>query len=146
MAGANFGSSSDGDDELLSGINVTPLVDVVLVLLIIFLMTAPVIYQSAIQVQLPRTVTADPQDAKNPTPFQFTVTREGNVLWKDKAVEWSSLGEQLRKALGQTAEATAVIQADQAAQHGAVVRLMDTLRQAGIFKFALSVQPASTPQ
>jgi biopolymer transport protein ExbD len=48
------GAFDSGDDELIAGINVTPLVDVVLVLLVIFLITAPVIYQSAIKVQLPK--------------------------------------------------------------------------------------------
>ncbi len=59
MAG-NFGGS---DDNFFADINITPLVDVVLVLLIIFMITAPVLYQSAIQVQLPKTKSGDSPNA-----------------------------------------------------------------------------------
>jgi biopolymer transport protein ExbD len=135
MAG-NFGGASD---EMISGINVTPLVDVVLVLLVIFLMTAPVIYQSAIHVQLPKASTGE-TGAKSP--LDFSITREGEVHWGKDVVSWEQLAERL-STLGPSASAeTATISADQATPHGTVVRLMDALRQAGLTRFALSVDSA----
>lgn len=134
MAG---GFSALDDDEPISGINVTPLVDVVLVLLIIFLITAPVIYQSAIKVQLPKARTGE--EAQK-SPYNFTITKEGSVLWDKEQMDWDTLGKKLA-ALGTAAsDQTAMISADEATPHGSVIRLMDTLRQAGLNRFALNVE------
>jgi biopolymer transport protein ExbD len=126
---------NSSDDELFSGINVTPLVDVVLVLLVIFLMTAPVIYQSAIKVQLPK---ARSGEATEKTPYQFTVTKDGGVMWDQKPVDWETLEKKLA-AMGTAGEQTAMISADQQTPHGSVIRLMDTLRRVGLTRFALNV-------
>ncbi len=136
MAGS-FGGS---DDEVISGINVTPLVDVVLVLLVIFLMTAPVIYQSAIKVQLPKAKSGEQAEK---SPLNFAITKEGEVFWDKEQLSWEVLGQRL-SALGATAgDQTAIISADQTTPHGTVVRLMDTLRQAGLTRFALNVETQS---
>ncbi len=132
-------SSSSGEDEVISAINVTPLVDVVLVLLVIFLITAPVIYQSAIKVQLPK---AKSGEQSQKTPFHFTLTKEGQLSWDKETVDWEALGKRLSTMGPDLAEQTAIISADQATQHGTVIRLMDVLRQAGLTKFALSVESA----
>ena len=135
MAG-DFGGS---DEELFSGINVTPLVDVVLVLLVIFLMTAPVIYQSALKVQLPKALTGENQEK---SPLRFTLSRDGQLSWGEEAVSWEELPARL-KALGPAAsQESATLSADQATPHGTVVRLMDLLRQAGITRFGLNVDGA----
>ena len=133
MAGG-FGGS---DDEAISGINVTPLVDVVLVLLVIFLMTAPVLYQSAIKVQLPKASTGE---EASKSPLNFTLNAAGDVFWNNEQLSWDALGVKL-KALGeQSAETTAMISADQTTPHGNVIRLMDVLRQYGLTRFALNVE------
>ena len=130
------------DDDLISGINVTPLVDVVLVLLIIFLITAPVIYQSAIKVQLPKAKTGE--EAQK-SPLNFVITKEGEVLWDQKKVDWDTLGQRLGAMGAQAADQTAIISADQATPHGTVIRLMDALRQAGMVRFALNVEAPAGP-
>lgn len=133
------GSSSFGgnDDEMISGINVTPLVDVVLVLLVIFLMTAPVIYQSAIKVQLPK---AKSGETAEKSPLNFTITREGSVSWGQETVDWPELGRRLAALGAKAGEESAIISADEATPHGVVIRLMDTLRQSGLTRFALNVE------
>lgn len=137
--GAGFGS----DDEVISGINVTPLVDVVLVLLVIFLMTAPVLYQSAIKVQLPKAATGE-EAAKSP--LNFTVNAAGEVFWNSDRLTWEALAERL-KALGpQSSEQTAMISADQTTPHGNVIKLMDALRSHGLTRFALNVESQSAPK
>lgn len=130
------GGFSTNEEEVFSGINITPLVDVVLVLLVIFLMTAPVIYQSAIKVQLPKAKSGE-QNEKSP--FQFTLTREGNVAWDKEQLDWDSLGKRLAGIDNQAGDQTAVISADEATPHGTVVKLMDMLRQAGLTRFAMNV-------
>jgi biopolymer transport protein ExbD len=133
MAGS-FGSS---DDDFISGINVTPLVDVVLVLLIIFMITAPILYQSAIKVQLPKAKTGE-QSQKSP--LAFSLSKEGALAWGKETIDWKTLGQRL-SAMGERAtQETAIISADEATPHGTVIRLMDSLRQAGLTRFALNVE------
>lgn len=140
MAG---GFESGHADEPISAINITPLVDVVLVLLVIFLMTAPVLYQSAIKVQLPKAATGESAEK---TPFNFTITREGQVLWDKETMDWSAIAKRLTSLGEKVFEQTAIISADESTPHGAVIRLMDTLRQAGLTRFALNVDaPAHAP-
>lgn len=131
------GGADFDQDEPISAINVTPLVDVVLVLLVIFMLTAPVIYQSAIKVKLPQAETAQNQEK---SPLEFTVTREGKVSWNKKEMSWEQLESELKSLGEQTANETAIVTADQATEHGQVVRLMDLLRKTGLTRFALSVE------
>jgi biopolymer transport protein ExbD len=134
MAGS-FGSS--GDDDIISGINVTPLVDVVLVLLIMFIMAAPAMYQSAIRIQLPKAMTGGQSEK---SPLMFSISKDGTLSWDQKPLDWTVLPARL-KALGNAiAQETAIISADEGISHGTVVRLMDELRQAGLTRFALSVE------
>ncbi len=135
MAGGNFGGA---EDDYVSGINVTPLVDVVLVLLVIFLMTAPVLYQSAIKVQLPKAKTGDSNPEKNP--LNFTISKEGKVLWDKTEVDWNTLAQKVSEVVAKNPDQAALISADEATPHGTVVKLMDTLRQAGLTRFALNVE------
>ena len=139
MAGGGFSS----DDDLIGGINVTPLVDVVLVLLIIFMITAPAIYQSAIKVDLPKARSGETTEA---SPLQFALSADGTLNWNRQPQAWEGLEDRLRakkselEAKGSSElQQTAAISADQKTPHGTVVRLMDALRQAGFTRFALNV-------
>src|SRR5690242_17336030 len=119
------GTFGGGDEDYVSGINVTPLVDVVLVLLVIFMVTAPVIYQSAIKVQLPKARSGEQSQAQGP--LQFTIARDGTVSWDNQPVDWSTLGARLAEVMAKNPEQTAIISADEATPHGAVIKLMDAL-------------------
>jgi biopolymer transport protein ExbD len=137
---SSFGAASD--DDLIAGINVTPLVDVVLVLLVIFLITAPVLYQSAIKVQLPKAKSGEQAEK---SPLSFTISKEGDVLWGSDKVDWMALSARLAETMKTNPDQTAVISADEATPHGAVIKLMDALRQAGLTRFALNVESAAPP-
>jgi biopolymer transport protein ExbD len=126
-----------GEDDFISGINVTPLVDVVLVLLIIFMITAPVIYQSAIKVQLPKAQTGE---TAQKSPLNFSITKEGAVSWNNEAMDWNTLETRLKTMGQQNPDQTAMISADEGTPHGIVIRLMDTLRMSGLSHFALNVE------
>ncbi|MGZ3688499.1 MAG: ExbD/TolR family protein [Bdellovibrionota bacterium] len=130
---ANLG----GDDDVISGINVTPLVDVVLVLLIIFMITAPVLYQSAIKVQLPK---AKSGDEAQKSPLNFTITKDSKLNLDKEEIPWETLGARLAALKEKTGQETAIISADEMTPHGQVIKLMDALRQAGITRFALNVE------
>lgn len=134
---SSFGSQ---DDELVSQINITPLVDVVLVLLVIFLMTAPALYQSAIKVQLPKAQSGDSAGATD-NPYRFTLGKDGKLLWGKRELTLADLKVSLTKTAPEVlAQATALISADQATPHGIVIGLMDTLRNAGLTRFGMSVE------
>ncbi|MBI5139372.1 biopolymer transporter ExbD [Candidatus Nomurabacteria bacterium] len=125
------------DEELISNINVTPLVDVVLVLLVIFLITAPVIYQSAIKVQLPKAMSGE---AGLKSPLQFIITQNGDIFCGSEKMDWSFLGKRLAEQKNLYTNQTAMISADEKTPHGLVIKLMDLLRQSGLSRFALSVE------
>jgi len=137
MAGSSFGGQDEG---FFADINITPLVDVVLVLLVVFMITAPVIYQSAIKVQLPKAKSGDSQEK---SPFQFSITKDGQLaLGSEKISDWNVLPDRIKKlATGKNlADEVAMISADQASSHGQVIKLMDILRQNGLTRFGLTVE------
>ena len=125
------------DDDIISGINVTPLVDVVLVLLIIFLITAPVIYQQSLKVNLAKATTGE---SANQQELNITVAKSGELSWNGDPVDWKSLDGKLKSLGDKIGEKTAIISADREAQHGTVIELMDTLRKAGLTHLAFNVE------
>jgi biopolymer transport protein ExbD len=136
------GNTSGNDDDIIAAINVTPLVDVVLVLLIIFLITAPVLYQASMKIQLPKAKSAQPAQQ---SPYNFIITKDGELALDNKIIDWQSLPGMLSKD-GDLSQKTAVISADTATPHGTVIHLLDLLRQGGLTHFALNVEATQTPQ
>ena len=131
------------DEEVISGINITPLVDVFLVLLIIFLITAPMIYQASIKVHLPQ---AKSGEVTEKTALTFTLSREGSLTLDNNSVTWEGIPQQLSQYGNQLGQKTAVISADRETPHGTVIRLMDLLRQGGLTHFALNVDIPKSPK
>lgn len=132
-------SQLNDSDEEISGINVTPLVDVMLVLLVIFMIAAPAIYQSAIQVQLPRAASASEQAEKMKS-LDFTIKKDGALYWGKDLITWEDLDSKLKSIAATIADKTAIISADENTPHGTVVRLMDVLRQTGLTRIGLNVE------
>ena len=135
MAGT-LGRSGRGREGIV-GINVTPLVDVVLVLLIIMMVSATYIVSQALKVELPRTATAD--ETVNRT-FVVTVRQDGSYRFNDKDVSRDVLAANLKEAGQKGKEANLVISADKAATHGSVVDVIDLAKLGGITKFAINVE------
>lgn len=126
------------DDEAIAAINVTPLVDVVLVLLVIFLITAPTLYQNAIKVKLPSAANAEKTET---SPLEFSLSKDSVIYWGKDVVTWEQLEARLGREMNDSRKGdTVLIRADESTPHGSVIRLMDACRKAGLGKFALSVQ------
>jgi biopolymer transport protein ExbD len=119
------------------GINVTPMVDVVLVLLIIMMVSATYIVSQSLKVELPKTASSDETVAKT---YVVTVTKDGNYYFNDKPVTQSALQTALRAAHAASSEANLVITADEDAHHGKVVHVIDLAKVEGITKFAINVE------
>ena len=131
------GSGDTDDDDLISGINVTPLVDVVLVLLIIFMVTATYIVRASIEVELPRAAHGGEATGRILT---VVVTRDGQIFLDGVRRSEEELVSRSRDALAEDREARAIISADRGALHGSVVRVIDLVRGAGITRFAIHVE------
>ena len=127
----------DDDDDIISGINVTPLVDVVLVLLIIFMVTATYIVRASIEVELPRAAHGGEATGKVLT---VIVTKDGQVFVDGVRSSEDELVSRTREALAADREARAIISADKGALHGSVVRVIDLVRGAGVTRFAIHVE------
>lgn len=118
------------------GINVTPMVDVVLVLLVIMMVSATYIAQQSLKVELPKTATSDDVAA---SPAAVTITKEGDYLFDGAPVDARGLTDRLRGAVQANADLSLVITADEHATHGSVVHVIDVAKVAGISKFAINV-------
>lgn len=138
MAGGTSGGGDD--DDLITAINVTPLVDVTLVLLIIMMVTATAIVSKTIPVELPNAATAE-QDTQ-PTTLAVSVDERGAVYLDTQPVTLEQLEQRARAARQNDANARAIIAADGRVPHGQVVSVIDTLRRANVLRFAINVRPS----
>ncbi len=138
MAG---GAPDDGDE--ITGINVTPLVDIVLVLLIIFMVTANMIVRETVEVDLPRA--ANTKDKTVQGPVMLTMDKDAKVFFDGIEVENAALMTRMKEAVEKDKEVRAIISADQSLNYGKVMGLIDLVKEAGIAKFALNIQKEAKP-
>ncbi len=134
------GGASDNDSDEITGINVTPLVDVMLVLLIIFMVTATYIVNQSINVNLPKAQTSDPSNQS--TSVAFVLDADGKLYVAGKPVEFTDLSAKIAEEKTKAGEKgiSAVIAADTKTPHGLVVKLIDYIRKNGINDFAINVE------
>jgi biopolymer transport protein ExbD len=130
------------DDEEITGINVTPLVDVVLVLLIIFMVTANFIVRETVEVDLPKAANAGQtvQGLVN-----VVLDKEGGLYFDGDAVSEAQLDGKVKAALAKDPETRAIISADQALPYGRVMHLIDRVKGMGIARFALNIVKDAAP-
>jgi len=131
------GGAADNDDEGITGINVTPLVDITLVLLIIFMVTASYIVKETIEVELPRAAHGGETVQKT---FAILVTRDGKTFLNGVPVDDGALVAQVQRARSAGEDVQAIVGADKNATHGAVTHLLDVLKGAGVTKFAIQIE------
>ena len=132
-----FGQEDDLGD--LAEINVTPLVDVMLVLLIIFMVTAPMLSQG-LEVELPQAEGRSFELASN-NPAKITIVASGAVYIDDVAVGTSNLEQTLGPMLRAKKIKRAVLEADQSVPYGRVVAVLDVMNRAGVEQLGMSTQP-----
>jgi len=130
--------SQGEDDGLIAGINVTPLVDITLVLLIIFMVTAKIIVSQSLPMELPKA--ANGQDVQLVFGLELHASGEAFVDGKRLASDDQIL-PLAREALAKNPELRAVIRADTSVQHGRVIRALDLLKQGGVSRIAFGVSP-----
>jgi biopolymer transport protein ExbD len=125
---------------IIAEINVTPLVDIMLVLLIIFMLTAHLIAKQAIEVELPR---ASQSTTLKPTTLAITLTRDGALFLNDQPVTPAALRAAVSDAVAKDAKTQAIISGDKAVSHGRVVWVLDLVKTLGVTSFAIQIDPSN---
>ncbi len=134
------GGSSEDDDGMISGINVTPLVDVTLVLLIIFMVTARIIVSQGMPMDLPKSASGEALQ----TVFSVELTADGKTrVDSEIAADDDAIIPLAKKAKAKNKDLRAVIRADKKVEHGRVIHVLDVLRRSGISKIAFAVTPST---
>ncbi len=122
------------DDDVLSEINITPLVDVMLVLLVSFILTIPVL-TNAIHVNLPKTVqTTPPEQQKAVT---VTVDNDGKIFLDNRQIEQQQLDDELQTLKAANSELSLHLRADERVPYGAVAKVMAAIEHAGVSRVSV---------
>jgi biopolymer transport protein ExbD len=130
-------SSAQTEDDLITGINVTPLVDITLVLLVILMVTASYVASKAIPLELPKGATAE----TTPTTLSVSIDKDGKTFLDAMPIDEAALRGRIHAAHVADPETRAVIAADGRTTHARVVRVIDLLRREDVTKFAINVEP-----
>jgi biopolymer transport protein TolR len=143
MAGSSNDFSNDGDSiGMMSSINITPFVDVVLVLLIIFMITAPALVKEVLDIRLPKTATGDGQVMQT---LGVAINKDGNFLLNGVITDEEGLKNAVKETLAQSPDAQAIISADTEVAYGRVVKAIDILKSSGLEKFAVQIERENKP-
>jgi biopolymer transport protein ExbD len=119
------------------GINVTPMVDVVLVLLVIMMVSATYIVSQSLKVELPKAASSDDSVA---SVAAVTVAKGGGLYFNQEPVDEAALRAKLKQAVGQNPEINLIVSGDRNATHGDVVHVIDLAKIEGITRFAINVE------
>lgn len=133
-----FGTLDGDDDEVMSEINMTPLVDVMLVLLIIFIITIPVI-NHAVKIDLPR-ATNQPNDAK-PQSINVSVDAQGKVYWNQEEVDQAQLEQRIAAAAQVQPQPELHLRADRDVRYERVAEVMAAAQNGGLGKIGFITEP-----
>jgi biopolymer transport protein ExbD len=129
------GGAKFDNDEIINDINVTPFVDVALVLLIIFMVTATYIVAQSIPVDLPEAGTGE--DVV--TTLAVTITDEGEMYVDGKRTDEAKLKQLIADTRKKNEDVRVIIAGDKKVEHGVVVRVIDLVRKQGVAKFAINI-------
>jgi len=132
-----FGTQ-DEPDEVMNEINMTPLVDVMLVLLIIFIITVPVM-KHAVNIDLPR-ASSEPEQTK-PQNILFTVAADGSYYWNDQKVDDAEMKSRMAAEAAKDPQPELHIRGDKAVRYERVAQAMSAAREAGVRKIGFVTEP-----
>lgn len=124
------------DNDAISEINVVPLVDIILVVLIIFMVTAPMFIKPTINVNLPKAASGDKTTASK---LNIALTADGRINLNGTFVNEEVVRTKALEEVTKNQEVQAIISADKDVPHGKVVSLLDIVKTAGVKKFAISI-------
>jgi biopolymer transport protein ExbD len=132
-----FGTQDD-TDEVMNEINMTPLVDVMLVLLIVFIITVPVM-KHAVNIDLPR-ATSTPQDAK-PETIRLSVDAQGQYFWNEQQIAETELEPRLQQAAARNPQPELHLRGDKDARYERVAQALAAAQRSGLHKIGFITEP-----
>lgn len=141
MAIGKLNDKSDEDEEIIAEINITPLTDIFLVLLIIFMITSSALIESAAQIDLPKVSKTEAVSRS----VVVTLTANGGISVNQKKVSEEGFTEELRKALAQSSEKLVILEGDRDAILGDAVRILEMAKEAGADKIAIAAEKEEKP-
>jgi biopolymer transport protein TolR len=133
-------AAGNDDEDGIVAINVTPLVDVMLVLLVIFLVASVYIVKESIEVELPKAATAS---ETTDLTLSLVLDRDNKLYLNGNPATEAEIGQACSQAAQRNPNAQAIIAADETVRHGRVIRLIDLIRMNGLTKFAINVKPVT---
>ncbi len=128
-------SSSDNESPI-SEINVTPFVDIILVVLIIFMVTTPIIMNPSVQINLPKAASGD---ETVPSQLNISIEQSGDFYLNGQKSTTDDLAAYAKTESEKKPDIQAIISADKDVPHGRVIEIIDTVKAAGVLKFAISI-------
>lgn len=131
------GASNQNDDEPIAAINVVPLVDVILVVLIIFMVTAPLVLKPVIDINLPKSSSGDEAPA---APLNVALSANGQLMVNGEVSTTEQLALIATKTAGEKPDTAAILQADKAVTLESLTAIIDVIKSAGIKKVAFSIE------
>lgn len=132
-------SKVSGDDgETIAEINVIPLVDIILVVLIIFMVAAPLVMQPKIDINLPKAASGN--DTKEPASLKVTMGKNGELYLNDKQVSLEDIHAEAKKAAATNPEIPCILVADKDVTLEKITELVDAVKTGGLRKVAFSIQ------
>lgn len=135
---------NDTDEEsIVAEINITPLTDVFLVLLIIFMLTSTAMMESGLQVKLPSSKSSTSTNSESSKPLFVTVDKDGNIRVNESNASLENLQALLKAELDKSSNKTVIIRGDEGILLGRAVQIMDAARSAGAEKIAVATQQQS---
>jgi biopolymer transport protein ExbD len=129
----------NNEDDAIADINITPFVDVVLVLLVIFMVTAHFIVNRGMNLQLPKA--ANVEQIKKQKNFNVALSRDGSLSLDGHLISLSQMKESVQKSALSQQDVVVTLSADKGVIYDSVIHVMDELRQVGIANFALQLEP-----
>lgn len=136
MAGKSFDPNELG--EGINDINITPFVDVVLVLLVIFMVTTPIMIKDSLKVNLPKTLTSD--SVNKSVSVGIAVSKEGQIFWSGALLSNEDFQNKLAEISQSAPDTQFLISADTEAMHGDVVKVIDQLKKNNLNSFAIQIE------
>jgi biopolymer transport protein ExbD len=129
-------SGSGGDDEPIASINIVPLVDIILVVLIIFMVTAPLVLKPTIDINLPK---ASSGDQSPPTPLNIAVKGDGAISLNGQPTTLQEVTAFVAKIVAEKPDTAAILQADKSVTLEKLTELIDVVKSAGVKRVAFSI-------
>ena len=130
---------TSGRESTMAEINITPLTDVMLVLLVVFMVTSPLLMMESMKLKLPH---AESSGEEKSTGLIVSITGDGEYYLNDRKVERAELGREIGAELERTKDDVVILKADKTVEHGLVVEVLDLARAKGAKKLSIATDPA----